>query len=217
MREILIPMNRAEGDRLPVSVFAKYADGVMPTDTARFEKRGVADNVPVWDADKCIGCNRCALVCPHAAIRPFLFTEEEAAAAPAGCETKRAAGKGFDVIMTPNEYCYYNFAQSEDLDGEPLAQNRSPKSSITLEKAYGYDPLDGIPDGAQDRVLGVQANMWTEYIAEPEHLEYMFFPRLLAMSEVQWCRPSVKDYDRFKASALGRHIEILDFLGYNHK
>ena len=52
VREILIPMNRAEGDRLPVSVFAKYADGVMPTDTARFEKRGVADNVPVWDADK---------------------------------------------------------------------------------------------------------------------------------------------------------------------
>ncbi|MBQ7194820.1 MAG: beta-N-acetylhexosaminidase [Bacteroidales bacterium] len=128
-----------------------------------------------------------------------------------------AAGKGFDVIMTPNEFCYYNYAQSEDLDNEPLAQNRSPKSSITLEKAYGYDPLDGIPDGAQDRVLGVQANMWTEYIAEPEHLEYMFFPRLLAMSEVQWCRPSVKDYDRFKASALGRHIEILDFLGYNHK
>jgi pyruvate-ferredoxin/flavodoxin oxidoreductase len=52
--------------------------------------------VPVWDPAKCIGCNRCSLVCPHAAIRPFLFTEEEAAAAPAGCETKPALGKGFE-------------------------------------------------------------------------------------------------------------------------
>ena len=82
VRKVLIPMNRADGDNIPVSTFTQYADGVMPISMARFEKRGVADNVPVWDADKCIGCNRCSLVCPHGAIRPFLFTEEEAAAAP---------------------------------------------------------------------------------------------------------------------------------------
>ena len=98
VREILIPMNRAEGDSIPVSAYAKYADGVMPIDTARFEKRGVADNVPVWDPEKCIGCNRCSLVCPHAAIRPFLFTEEEAAAAPESCVTKEAKGKGFEGL-----------------------------------------------------------------------------------------------------------------------
>ena len=98
VREVLIPMNRAEGDRLPVSTFARYSDGIMPIDTARFEKRGVADNVPVWDADRCIGCNRCSLVCPHAAIRPFLFTEEEAAVAPGSCVTKKAAGKGFEGL-----------------------------------------------------------------------------------------------------------------------
>ena len=96
VREVLIPMNSADGDNIPVSQFVPYADGVFPTDTARFEKRGVADKVPVWDADKCIGCNRCSLVCPHGAIQPFLFTEDEAAAAPEGCVTKKAVGKGFE-------------------------------------------------------------------------------------------------------------------------
>ena len=98
IREVLIPMNSAKGDDIPVSHLLPYSDGVYPTDTARFEKRGVADNVPVWDAEKCIGCNRCSLVCPHAAIRPFLFTEEEAGAAPESCVTKPAPGKGFEGL-----------------------------------------------------------------------------------------------------------------------
>ena len=98
VRKVLIPMNRADGDNIPVSTFTQYADGVMPISMARFEKLGVADNVPVWDADKCIGCNRCSLVCPHGAIRPFLFTEEEAAAAPESCVTKKAIGKGFEGL-----------------------------------------------------------------------------------------------------------------------
>ena len=98
VRKVLIPMNRADGDNIPVSTFTKYADGVMPIAMAKYEKRGVADNVPVWDPDKCIGCNRCSLVCPHGAIRPFLFTEEEAAAAPESCVTKKAIGKGFEGL-----------------------------------------------------------------------------------------------------------------------
>ena len=98
VKKILIPMNRAQGDNIPVSAYKDCADGVMPIDTARYEKRGVADNVPVWDAAKCIGCNRCSLVCPHAAIRPFLFNEEEVAAAPESCVTKKAIGKGFEGL-----------------------------------------------------------------------------------------------------------------------
>ena len=98
VQKVLVPMNRADGDNIPVSTFAEYADGVMPIAVTKYEKRGVADNVPVWDADKCIGCNRCALVCPHAAIRPFLFTEDEAAKAPADCVTKPAIGKGFEGL-----------------------------------------------------------------------------------------------------------------------
>ena len=84
-------VNAQCGDTLPVSAFLPYQDGTMPAGTAAYEKRGVAVSVPVWDAEKCIQCNSCAFVCPHAAIRPFLLTDEEAAAAPAG--VKIAQGK----------------------------------------------------------------------------------------------------------------------------
>ena len=82
-------VNAQAGDTLPVSVFADKADGTIPAGTTAYEKRGVAVNVPEWQADKCIQCNNCAFVCPHAAIRPFLLTEEEAAAAPAGVKLQQ--------------------------------------------------------------------------------------------------------------------------------
>ena len=84
VKEIADVVNAQCGDTLPVSAFVPWMDGTMPNGTAAYEKRGVAVNVPVWDAEKCIQCNTCAFVCPHAAIRPFLLTEEEAAAVPAG-------------------------------------------------------------------------------------------------------------------------------------
>ena len=91
VKEIADKVNAQEGDSLPVSAFMPYMDGTMPNGTAAYEKRGVAVNVPVWDASKCIQCNTCAFVCPHAAIRPFLLTEEEAKDVPAGL--KLADGK----------------------------------------------------------------------------------------------------------------------------
>ena len=96
IREIQIPVNNQQGDKIPVSAFMDYADGVTPVETAKYERRGIADNVPVWIAENCIGCNMCSLVCPHAAIRPFLVTAEEAANAPAGCITREVRGKGFE-------------------------------------------------------------------------------------------------------------------------
>ena len=84
VKEIADIVNAQCGDSLPVSAFMPYQDGTMPCGTAAYEKRGVAVNVPVWDAEKCIQCNTCAFVCPHAAIRPFLLTADEAAKAPAG-------------------------------------------------------------------------------------------------------------------------------------
>ncbi len=84
VKEIADVVNAQCGDTLPVSAFMPWKDGTMPNGTAAYEKRGVAVNVPVWDPEKCIQCNTCAFVCPHAAIRPFLLTEEEAAAVPAG-------------------------------------------------------------------------------------------------------------------------------------
>ena len=91
-KNILEPMNRMEGDKLPVSAFKKHADGTFPSGTSTFEKRGIAINVPEWQIDNCIQCNQCAFVCPHASIRPVLATAEEVAAAPAGFTTKPAIG-----------------------------------------------------------------------------------------------------------------------------
>ena len=102
--KLLVPMNKLEGDKLPVSAFADYADGTFPSGTAAYEKRGIAIDVPEWQMDTCIQCNQCAFVCPHAAIRPVLMTEEEAAKAPATLSSKPAIGaKGlmFSMSISP--------------------------------------------------------------------------------------------------------------------
>ena len=93
VKNIMQPMNALEGDKLPVSAFNGMEDGTFPAGTAAYEKRGVATDVPEWNMSKCIQCNQCAFVCPHACIRPVLVTDEELAKAPAGFETKKATGK----------------------------------------------------------------------------------------------------------------------------
>ena len=93
VKNIMNPMNSLEGDKLPVSAFNGLEDGTFPAGTAAYEKRGVATNVPEWNMAKCIQCNQCAFVCPHACIRPVLVTDEELAKAPVGFETKKATGK----------------------------------------------------------------------------------------------------------------------------
>ncbi len=92
IKNIVQPVNAQAGNKLPVSTFAGIEDGTFETGTSRFEKRGVAVNVPAWDINKCIQCNQCSLVCPHAAIRPVLLNADEAANKPAGFETKAATG-----------------------------------------------------------------------------------------------------------------------------
>lgn len=91
VKNIADVVNAQQGDKLPVSTFVSMADGTIPNGTAAYEKRGVAVKVPAWDAEKCIQCNNCAYACPHAAIRPFLLTAEQAAAAPKSL--KMAAGR----------------------------------------------------------------------------------------------------------------------------
>ncbi len=87
IRNVMEPMNAMKGDDLPVSAFVGREDGTFPAGTSAYEKRGIAVNVPEWQVNECIQCNQCSYVCPHAAIRPFLLTEEELAKAPAGTQT----------------------------------------------------------------------------------------------------------------------------------
>jgi hexosaminidase len=123
----------------------------------------------------------------------------------------KAAAKGFDAIMTPTSFMYFDYYQSYEQDKEPFGIG----GYLPLEQVYGYEPYDGIAAGAEKHILGVQANLWTEYIATPEHLEYMLLPRLCALSEVQWCGADKKDYARFCAS-LDHTFEMLDAMGVNY-
>ena len=97
VKTILNPVGKMDGDSLPVSAFVKHVDGQFELGAAAYEKRGVAVSVPTWDSTKCIQCNNCAYVCPHATIRPYALTEEEAAKAPAAAkivDVKAGKGKG---------------------------------------------------------------------------------------------------------------------------
>lgn len=98
IKNILIPINAQEGDKLPVSIFSGREDGTVPLGTSAYEKRGIAVDVPVWNIDNCIQCNQCSFVCPHASIRPFLANEEETKSAPEGFKLKKAVGKGFENL-----------------------------------------------------------------------------------------------------------------------
>ena len=122
-----------------------------------------------------------------------------------------AARRGFDVVMSPNVYMYIDHYQSQELDKEPFAIG----GLLPVEKVYSYEPYEGMAEGTEDHILGVQANLWTEYIATPEHLEYMLLPRLCAAAEVQWCEADKKDYARFDAS-LDHTFEMLDVMGFTY-
>ena len=101
VNNIQCKINAQEGNSLPVSAFKDYVDGTTPSGTAAYEKRGIAVNVPVWVPDNCIQCNRCAYVCPHAAIRPVAMTAEETANAPEGIKTLPLTGmKDYTFTMT---------------------------------------------------------------------------------------------------------------------
>ena len=98
VKNIQRPMEKHKGDFLPVSAFNGMEDGSFPLGTAAYEKRGIAVLAPEWQIEKCIQCNQCSFVCPHATIRPFLLSEEEAESAPKTFNTKKAVGKGLETL-----------------------------------------------------------------------------------------------------------------------
>ena len=123
----------------------------------------------------------------------------------------QAAKQGFDVVMSPNSHMYIDYYQSRERDKEPLCIG----GYLPVERVYSYEPYDGMAPGTEDHILGVQANLWTEYIGTDEFLEYMLLPRMCALSEVQWCNADRKDYARFDA-ALDHTFQMLDVMGYTY-
>ncbi|MFB0921070.1 MAG: pyruvate:ferredoxin (flavodoxin) oxidoreductase [Oscillospiraceae bacterium] len=107
VEDITLPIGKMDGDSIPVSTFEKHVDGTFELGAAAYEKRGVAVSVPTWDAEKCIQCNQCAYVCPHATIRPYALSEAELSAAPEGTKNapfKAGKGKGvysFAIAVSP--------------------------------------------------------------------------------------------------------------------
>lgn len=124
----------------------------------------------------------------------------------------KAAKMGHDVIMTPNSFFYLDYYQSLDTDKEPLAIG----GFLPVETCYSYEPYaEDMDDDDKAHILGVQANLWTEYIPSDEQLEYMLLPRMAALSEVQWCNKENKDWERFLESA-DDFCAIYDAAGYNY-
>ncbi|HOV10138.1 MAG TPA: pyruvate:ferredoxin (flavodoxin) oxidoreductase [Bacteroidales bacterium] len=99
IKNVFNPINAQKGDDLPVSAFLGREDGTFPSGTTRYEKRGIAVNVPEWIPENCIQCNQCSFVCPHAAIRPFLLNDEDVKKAPAGTKTLKAVGKELEGLQ----------------------------------------------------------------------------------------------------------------------
>ncbi len=124
---------------------------------------------------------------------------------------EKAVKQGNHAIMSPNSHCYVDRYQ-DDPKTEPLAMG----GFVPIEKSYSFEPFSkDMTDEEKARILGVQANMWTEYISTTDYLEYMLHPRLAAISEVQWCRPETKDWNRFQHAA--DHIcDIYDILGHKY-
>ena len=148
IREVVDVMNRQEGDSLPVSVMKKYGleDGTWHAGSTKYEKRGAAVDVPQWDMTKCIQCNQCSLVCPHAAIRPVLLDEAEAQNAPAGFETKKASGADL------GKYQYRMQVSPYDCTGCGSCVNICPAK----EKALTMQPLESQLNQAENWEYAVE-------------------------------------------------------------
>ncbi|MBQ8858958.1 MAG: pyruvate:ferredoxin (flavodoxin) oxidoreductase, partial [Clostridia bacterium] len=151
VKDIVMPVNKMQGDALPVSTFTAYADGTFPQGSAAYEKRGVAVTVPTWYPENCIQCNNCAYVCPHATIRPFALTEEEAAAAPAETKfTEKPVIKTnykFTMAISPLDCmgctlcvkaCPVNAKGEKDGTGKKAIEMVPQAKELAQQKAFDY-------------------------------------------------------------------------------
>ena len=133
IRNILVPINAQKGDDLPVSAFRGMEDGTMPLGTSQYEKRGIATHLPVWDAAECLQCNMCSFVCPHAVIRPFLLSEDEVKAAPAGMTFADAKGANL------KDYKYTMGVSTLDCTSCGSCVSSCPKSGKALKMVPAHE------------------------------------------------------------------------------
>ncbi len=144
VKNVVVPVGQMQGDSLPVSAFTPYADGTFPQGSAAYEKRGVAVEVPVWYPENCVQCNNCAYVCPHATIRPFAMTEEEAAKAPEA--TKFAArpvlktNYKFSLAISPLDCmgCTLCVKACPTKEGKRALEMVSQESQLAQQAAFDY-------------------------------------------------------------------------------
>ena len=147
VKEILEPVGKMDGDSLPVSAFSDHVDGQFELGASAYEKRGVAVSVPTWDAAKCIQCNQCAYVCPHATIRPFALTAEEAKNAPEAAkivDVKAGKGKGtyqFTMAISPL-----------DCMGCGVCIGACPVNALSMVAQEGELPQQDVFDYCMDKV-----------------------------------------------------------------
>ena len=143
VNNILTPVNAQLGDKLPVSAFTDYADGTSPLGSAAYEKRGTAVDVPEWDPTNCIQCNFCSYVCPHAAIRPFAYSEEEAEKLPEGVTVKPMTGMpgySFAVVVTPYDCvgCGSCAAVCPGMKGNKALTMKPIETQTQVQKVFDY-------------------------------------------------------------------------------
>ena len=123
-----------------------------------------------------------------------------------------AAKMGHDCIMSPTTFMYFDYYQTKYTDDEPLAIG----GYVPVEKVYSFEPMhESLTPEEQKHIIGVQANLWSEYIPTYSHVEYMELPRLAALCEVQWCNPEKKDFNEFKQRLLPL-LKLYDAKGYNY-
>ncbi len=124
-----------------------------------------------------------------------------------------ATRQGHDAIMTPYSHLYFDYYQSQDRETEPFAIG----GYLPLDTVYAYEPVpEQLRAGDAARIIGTQANVWTEYMKTPEHVEYMVFPRMFALAEIAWSPKASKDYESF-LRRLAWHFERFDALGVNYR
>jgi pyruvate-ferredoxin/flavodoxin oxidoreductase len=168
INKAVLPINLQMGDNLPVSTFTNREDGTFPAGTTEYEKRGIAVNVPEWIADNCIQCNQCAYVCPHAAIRPYLLTDEELAKAPAGTTIQRGRGGikeyNFRIQVSPLDCTGCGNcidvcpAPKKALDLKPLeSQMAEAERYLHMHHKVGY----------KDTILGKDKSVKNSQFAQP--------------------------------------------------